>query len=453
MSVCAAPAREESAPLDGARLEALRQAMSGEVVNQALSDGWNWARRKDYRVLDCQLVRVYPRRNQEFVLEYRVQLAGLKGVHEQVLLAELVGESAAARCAASIASLCKRRRRQLSRHDYLDKVDSLNELGLVIRLPGLDERLPGLKLYHRPALAAPLLESAGLMPADDAGDIRARMLGHRLGRRGIARFEFASAGGEPGDTATVIAKFYKANTGRGDVVARCMDDLRRAGFDGVEGMAVPRPLAWDTQWRVLLMEDVPATPLPELSGQPLADGLAGAGRVLRHLHGSRVPVAGLHTVDDEMALLAEWVALLGAVFPSCRAAAREALARVNAAFTACQPADPVVAHRDFYEKQTLVNGTTTYLIDFDTLTLADPALDVANFLAHVRLADKQQGWGMAGAEQLFLEGYGTPPDRSFDARVVAYTRASLLRLACLHAFWPRWQGVVAPLLEAVAGND
>ena len=44
---------------------------------------------------------------------------------------------------------------------------------------------------------------------------------------------------------------------------------------------------------------------------------------------------------------------------------------------------PVPVHRDFYYSQVLVNGDQLTLIDFDLFALGDPAIDVANFVAHL----------------------------------------------------------------------
>lgn len=40
-------------------------------------------------------------------------------------------------------------------------------------------------------------------------------------------------------------------------------------------------------------------------------------------------------------------------------------------------------HRDFYHDQLLVEGDKLYLLDLDLLCIGDPAIDVANFIAHI----------------------------------------------------------------------
>ena len=50
------------------------------------------------------------------------------------------------------------------------------------------------------------------------------------------------------------------------------------------------------------------------------------------------------------------------------------------------PGPPVVAHGDFYPSQVLFDGPTTGLVDFDTVCLAEPALDLGSFTGHLAVA-------------------------------------------------------------------
>ena len=115
----------------------------------------------------------------------------------------------------------------------------------------------------------------------------------------------------------------------------------------------------------------------------------------------------------------------------------------------CQGVEPTLVHRDFYEKQVLVDGARTVLIDFDTLCLGNPALDLGNFLAHLRLAELQGTVDSKPLKEAFLAGYGAGVSAELDRRIEAYTKSTLLRLACLYSFSTRWRHLAAPLLEGV----
>ena len=48
-----------------------------------------------------------------------------------------------------------------------------------------------------------------------------------------------------------------------------------------------------------------------------------------------------------------------------------------------------------------------------------------------------------------IAGYGSDSARDLGDRVETYTQSSLLRLACLYSFWPKWSHVAEPLLEQI----
>ena len=90
------------------------------------------------------------------------------------------------------------------------------------------------------------------------------------------------------------------------------------------------------------------------------------------------------------------------------------------------------------------------LTDFDTLCTGDPALDVGNFLAHLRLSDLQSGGDTRTLAVAFLDAYGAAVTGDFAIRTEAYQRAALLRLACLYSLSTRWAHLARPLLGGVA---
>ncbi len=47
-------------------------------------------------------------------------------------------------------------------------------------------------------------------------------------------------------------------------------------------------------------------------------------------------------------------------------------------------------HRDFYDKQLIVDGDSVALLDFDNLAIGDRAQDYGNFLGHCRLRQLQE---------------------------------------------------------------
>ncbi|VAX39670.1 hypothetical protein MNBD_PLANCTO03-2169, partial [hydrothermal vent metagenome] len=117
------------------------------------------------------------------------------------------------------------------------------------------------------------------------------------------------------------------------------------------------------------------------------------------------------------------------------------------------PAETTVIHRDFYDKQLVIdNCDRPGLLDFDTLSTGEPALDLANMLGHLELRVLQglcSHTTAAEAARAFLDGYAA--DEATQARTRAYLDATRLRLAILYAFWPKW-AALSPRLLAMLGN-
>ena len=75
----------------------------------------------------------------------------------------------------------------------------------------------------------------------------------------------------------------------------------------------------------------------------------------------------------------------------------------------------------------------------------DPAVDVSKLLAHLRLRTLPARDGDTGpTREASLDGYGVL--RGARARLDVYERATLLRLACVYAFRPRWGDALPQLL-------
>jgi len=114
-----------------------------------------------------------------------------------------------------------------------------------------------------------------------------------------------------------------------------------------------------------------------------------------------------------------------------------------------EPAHTIV-HRDFHDKQVHVsNEGRPGLLDFDTLSTGDPALDVGNFLAHLelrRIQGRVSADDAAQACEAFLCAYA--PDRDVHSRSRVYRSMTLLRLCCVYAFRTGGSEVSNALLHA-----
>lgn len=422
----------------------LRLALSPAALLDGLKRHWSVLERDGRELVACDPVRVHPRGSDAFNIEYALRLAVDGKERVQPVYGELAGDGAELRYQQLLRRLRKPRRGQLTENNADACIGRIPCLGVVLRIPGLDERLVGLKLFHRPMLLASELSQYGLIRNSEVTDVDAQLLGHRLGKRGVVRFRLTTRDPRSGERASqsLIAKLYKYYSDGGPAIATIMHKLREYGFGGMD-FGIPKPLAHLPDWQILLMEDIPGTPIAELGGSDLTLGVVAAGRALAKLHRCPVRVGGMHSIDDEIALLTRWASLVSEVEPGLREPLTNGLASVTAGLRRVPARERSLAHRDFYDKQVLIARQRVVLIDFDTLSMSDPALDLGNFIAHLRFEKPQAA---SRLEPAFLEGYGPAPDQ---ASIDAYIKSTLLRLACIHAFCARRRSSVVRALAAL----
>ncbi len=425
------------------RLEQLRAAIDAKIMMLRLAASWPLLAESGIRLTDLAVERVH-RRGDTFVIHYVARLDRHGRDEHQDLFAELV-DDASNYLDDVLVKLKKPRRHQLAWKSEPDSIFAVRDPGLVLRPPGLDERLPGLRLLHDPAHVAKVFALHCKRPADDL-DMRADLLAHRLGKRAVLRLTATPRSGGP--PATLIAKCYKSANGKGrrtHLYHQALYDTTHAG----ETIAVPKPLAFDEVRSLSLLEDVGGRPLRFDQPYSLPD-VINTGRAAARFHQLPVTCEAAHCADDEFALLEDWAALTSTVFPDLGRLVERARRTVSADLRRVQSAPVALSHRDFHEKQVLLGERAVIFIDFDTLAMSDPALDIGNFLAHARLAALQTGTDNAAAEAAFRNAYGPVAGDGPTARIDIYRRASLMRLGCLYAFTSQWQCLSPTLLAEAA---
>jgi hypothetical protein len=253
------------------------------------------------------------------------------------------------------------------------------------------------------------------------------LLGHRPGRRAVLR---RGSGG-----AVSYVKVVRPGRTGPAVAGLAAGASLRAGCDLV---AVPDLLDADDAAGVLRIAEVPGPTLHELLVAGSARAVVTAARtgfLLDAVAVTPAPAAGLphHDHDAEAGVLRRWIGMAARWTALDLAAPGTALA---AALRALPQRPPVVCHRDLHDKQVVAAGARIGLLDLDTLCLADPALDRANLLAHLRLRVLQGRWpaplAAACAQRL------GPLDAAAgeDPALAVYTSAALLRLAAVYAVRP-----------------
>lgn len=274
---------------------------------------------------------------------------------------------------------------------------------------------------------------------------------HRPGRRAVLRADAPDA------------PFTKVTRRR-----RAVDAVRRhTSVQAVAGTAVQMAPVLDHGADWISMGPLPGDTLLQLGrdGRVSDPELAGAwhmlGRALRALHTATTDQAPdlttHHDAAQEKATTRRWLdpvlgwGLLPATEP---ARVDHLLAPLTTA-----PDGAVrtgLLHRDLHDQQVLIspNQQRPGLLDLDTAAWGEPALDVANVLAHLDLRVRQDlltQWRAAAAREAFLGALA--PDGATRSRVDAYQVAARLRLSAVYALRPRWRAMAVDLFTEVLGAN
>lgn len=328
-----------------------------------------------------------------------------------------------------------------------------------LALPILDHKLRQ-RLYRatRPDLALPLLAERlpffgkkGIHQLKQVTAIKA--LKYKPGRRCVLAYQldcFDRQTSQPSQIE-VIGKVFRDE--RGSRLFALQEALWRDGFgaNAADMIFVPRPLAYVPKMRMLLQEKAPGKTLNELAlRSPILSQVARCAEGLAKLHNSHAfsaapaversvendsrPALQPYSLEDELRNLDSYTEDLRQSRPVSYAdlvVLREGLFAWADALPPLGAAVPI--HRDFYYSQLLFDGPRLTLIDFDLVALGDPAIDVANFIAHLHFLglDHFDSLHALDAEaDRFLEVYARcqKVDESFLQRLSFYQAATFYRL-------------------------
>lgn len=227
---------------------------------------------------------------------------------------------------------------------------------------------------------------------------------------------------------------------------------------------VPRPLGYASQLRLQLLGVVRGAPvLSDLlrarargaaaPASALSAAVAGCAEVAATLHGLAAPAAGRRSAESEIERLRAEITAVARIAPSLGGWLEDGLARAEAELAASAPLAARPSHGDLKHNQILSDGRRWALVDFDTACRAEPALDLGNFLAYLRLKATGAGepWLASRLADEFLAAYAEAAatgaaTAALRERVRGYEALSLLGRA-VHS----WQKRKPRRLEAIAG--
>ncbi len=279
----------------------------------------------------------------------------------------------------------------------------------------------------------------------------ARLTRHKPGRRCVIEYDIEVERGGRITSKTLIGKVRARGLDR--ATYSTLQELRRSGFDenAIDGIAVPAPHGKVEQFNMWLSAKVAGVPATRFLLDPWGESLGTrVAEVAHKIHTSDVVPARLHTMTDELRILADRLRYVRLRRPDLADRVEElerACQRLGAG-AASNERRPI--HRDFYGDQLLVSSGRSWVLDLDLFCLGDPALDIGNFLGHVtELALRTRGDPSAGAavESALLERSAQLAGESVVERAEAFRTLTLARHLWISTQKPERNAVTEPLLE------
>ena len=345
---------------------------------------------------------------------------------------------------------------------FVTPVAMLEPLNMVVYAFPIDGELPTLVgATDRRRMVAIFNETLpdALMGRFIAQDCQIVPVNYARRYRCVMRYEIA--GQAPGSDRPQRRVVYGkvATDSQGALVGAVIAALRErmAANGGEHEFNIPRSLGFRPDLQLSLLEAIPGTPRinqllkARLGGADgaqdgaltLEEALDICARTASALHTSGIALGRRRTLDDELAALTRDIQALRRVAPELGAQFQSWLERIETYAEESDPLRHCFSHGDYTYAQLIFDDTSSGLVDFDTVCQAEPALDLGQFLAYLRVAAhkarKASGGDIAPiGEQLgarFLSTYiAATGDRLEDeqrlrVRVSVYEIVSLLRMA------------------------
>lgn len=325
-----------------------------------------------------------------------------------------------------------------------------------IAVPHLtDPMLPQLGLLQDQRAMSELLTAAlgnGQVSVNDIEVVR-----HKVGRRAILRYQLGGDGSVNGHDSRLYGKTFAS--GRGPKVHEIACAIASTESFG-PNVALPEPVAYLPDLKLLVQRSVAGESIvPDLldGNAFLAERIAGA---LHSFHTSGLRLDRSHDLAGELAALAMRVEQVEALNSDIGETANACLRCVQRAAGIDRSWRCLPVHRDFYHDQVLTDGGHLAVLDLDDAAMSDPAVDVANFAAHLILLAAQHpayAGNLASVRRSFTGHYraldhdldhedGRTTPAGGPALLRFLTATTLLRLAGIHVSRTNGEAVARALL-------
>jgi hypothetical protein len=330
-------------------------------------------------------------------------------------------------------------------------------LGLRILVAPLDARFPHLVRASTPEHARELVSGLSPVPTpsgdgvDDPSSYTVSAIRYRPGQRHVLRYDDTRKGLRGQGRHTFFAKLYRDGEGREAFRVACQIADWLDSSDS--RTSAVRPLTYVPDDEIILYPRVTGAPLSRYPASRAGRHLEHAGRALRILQGAPVELferVHPHSFEGELRAIARAGEHVGPLVPGAGAAVERILGRAQGLGERLIGEPPVLAHGDYKADHTWVTRRGLTLIDFNTCSLADPALDVGKFLADLRWWYSRAGEApIRVAQQRFLDGYGSGGGeaRLLRARLFEVLILTKITVRRVRLFDPAWGSQTEALIS------
>ena len=227
-----------------------------------------------------------------------------------------------------------------------------------------------------------------------------------------------------------VRKFYDRDD-EARRVATVLRQLAATGCAAGSGLVIPTVIAYDATRRVLLLRYEVGTSVTSAIRREGPVVLAGLGGALAVLHAAPVSLDAIRSPATVLGDLRQRIAQLCDRFPGEAVRLRSALDRLEREAPAAPPALSFL-HGDLGPAQLLWRTGSIVVLDFDTCTRGDPALDLGALLTQLRRLTLRKPGKLPDFAALrvgILDAYrrSSRDDPGLTGRVAWYERIALLR--------------------------
>ena len=327
--------------------------------------------------------------------------------------------------------------------------------GKALAVPN-DPALPGCALLHQSELRTKVtsrLLANWLGPNEQLLESSAVPWRYVPGKRCNFQLELviAPAPGAAVECRRVIGKLYAKD--HGAKVYRMLQDFRSHGFARGRFL-VPQPLAYDAQWKLLLLTWAEGELLRSLllGDSDVSERIEEAAGWLLKLHQCGVTRGPRLTFRRHLQTLAQQKQRVGEVYPESDGLLEDLLRRIEGRGVALSGWTSRPTHRDFSPDHLVFNGGHLTALDFDEFRHYDPMFDVAHFMAHLRLLGLRNSGAMTRFDdeaERFRVAYQAGAREYSAARLRLYQAVAHFKLAYILAVVvkpPAWKEAVDAFL-------